>query len=190
MAVPPVIRIAEFSTSGVNSSGVRHLQLPASGFVKNLGTGAGEFIDFGSINITLGKQTSDTKAVLLHVDSFQGASEAVFNMRFYISDLSDWSNGTFFFNGVTSGQWIQDINLTDASGYLVPTALPSGQNWWRDAGGTFDPTSVAFQEIVGSGDSQVTQWFYLSVTADTDVPAKVYGGNTGGYTYRCTFDFR
>lgn len=191
MAVTPVIRISEFSISGQSPSGVRHLQLSASGWAKTLGTGAGQLLDFGSINTTNGKQSSATKAIVAMVDDMKDASEAVFNLRFFISDLSDWSNGTFSFNGFPSGQWIQNISLTDASGYLIPTILPSGQNLWRDAGGAFNRNSVAFQEITASGlDSQVTQWLYLSVTADTDVPAGVYGGNTGGFTYRLAYDFR
>lgn len=190
MATPPVIRFSEFSVSGVSPSGSRHLTNHAS-YTKQLGTAAGQYLDFGSINVTDGKQHTSTKAVVAMVDDTKDMTEAVFNMRFFVSDLSDWSAGTFQFNGVPSGDWIQDIALTDASGYLTPTSIPSGQNWWREGGGAFNRNATGFQEITASGsDDQVTQYMYLSVTADTDVPPGVYGGNTGGYTYRLTFDFR
>jgi hypothetical protein len=188
--IPPVIKFHEFATSGVNPSGQRHLQSHSS-FVKELGTGAGEYMDFGSKNINQGKQTSITTAVVAFAGDFNSANEAIFNLRFYITDFSSYGAGSYYFNGLPSGLWMQDINLTDASGYFVPTSLPSGQNWWRDAGGPFDPDKVAFQEITGSGtDDQVTMPFYLSVTADNDVPPKTYGGDAGGFTYRLTYDFR
>ena len=191
MPIPPLIRFSQFNTSFQNPSGVRHLKISSSGWIKTLSQVAGEFLDFGAVNISNGKRTTGTKAVVAMVDNMKDATEAVFNLRFWISNTIDFNFGTFFFNGFPSGQWIQDIQLTDASGKYVPTALPSGQNWWRDAGGEFDRDSLAFQEITASGlDSQVTQWFYLSNSIDIDVPVKVYGGDSGGWVFRLTFDYR
>ncbi|NIU88126.1 MAG: hypothetical protein GWN56_12910, partial [Nitrosopumilaceae archaeon] len=133
----------------------------------------------------------DTKAVVAFLSQLNDMNEAVFNLRFWVTDFTDFGAGSFNFNGFPSGQWIQNISLTDASGKFVPTNLPSGQNWWRDAGGPFNRNDVAFQEITGSGtDDQVTQFFYLSVAVDNDVPPKTYGGDAGGFTYRCSFDYR
>lgn len=195
MAVPPSFKFHEFAPSGINPSGFRTLTTHPS-FVKVLGTAAAQYLDFGSKNIGDGKQHSKTAAVVAFATAFNDANEAIFNLRFWVADFSDFDQGTFFFNGFPSGRWIQGLQLTDASGYFVPTALPSGQNWWRDAGGPFDRNDVAFQELTGSGidpsgmPSQVTMPFYLSVTVDTDVPPKVYGGDPGGFTYRLTFDYR
>lgn len=186
----PIIKFHQFAASGVNPSGQRHLTSHPS-FVKVLGIGAGQYMDFGTKNINSGKQTSLTTSVTAFVENFNSANEAVFNLRFHITNFSAWTAGSYNFNGFTSGVWFQNLVLNDASGYFVPTEVPSGQNWWRDAGGVFDRDDVAFQEITGSGsDSQVTMPFYLSITADTDVPPKAYGGDAGGFVYRLTYDFR
>lgn len=181
MAIPPDIRFHQFNTNNITPSGERHLT-SASGFVKELGVGADEFLDFGSKNISLGKQTSITAAIVAFASGFNDANEAIFNLRFYLTDVSGFTQGNVFFNGFASGQWIQNINLTDASGLFVPTVLPSGQNLFRQDGGT---------EITGvNSDDQVTQFYYLSITCDTDVPPNSYGGDAGGFTYRLTYDFR
>jgi hypothetical protein len=190
MPTPPVLKYNQFDVDDINPSGSRHLQT-ASGWIKELGVGAGEYLDFGSKNITAGKQTSDSKAIVGFVSAFNDANEAVFNLRFYVTSFSAFDGGSFFFNGFPSGEWIQGIQLNDASGKFIPAALPSGQNWWRQAGGAFNRNDVAFQELTGvNSDDQVTQFMYLSITADTDVPPKTYGGDAGGYTYRTTFDYR
>jgi len=195
MAVPPSIKFHEFAVSGINPSGFRTLTTHPS-FVKVLGTAASQYLNFGSKNISDGKQHSKTCAVVAFATAFNDANEAVFNLRLWVADFSDFDQGTFSFNGFPSGKWIQNLQLNDASGYFVPTALPSGQNWWRDGGGPFNRDDLAFQEFTGSGidpsgmSSQVTMPFYLSVTVDTDVPPKVYGGDAGGFTYRLTFDYR
>lgn len=180
MAVPPLVRFSEWAASGVNPSGSRHLKTHPS-YVKQLGTAAGQELDFGTVNNTLDKKHSITSVVTAHIDAFNGANEAIFNMRFWIPDFSDYTKGTFFFNGFPSGQWIQGIELTDASGQFTPTALPSGQNWFRQDDGL---------ELTGSGDAQVTQFMYLSISVDTDVPPNVYGGAGGGHVFRLTYDFR
>lgn len=180
---PPDIRISEFAISGVTPSGGRHLQQPgSSGFIQNLGTGAGEYLDFGSLNNTFAKKTSPTKVVLMNVDNFNDANEAIFNMRFWASNVTDFTEGTFFLNGFASGIWFQNLSLNDASGLFIGTSLPSGQNLFRQDGNT---------EITTSGvDEQASQFVYLSVTVDTNVPVNVYGGNAGGFTYRITTDFK
>lgn len=195
MAFPPNIVFSELLVSGVDPVGQRHLDLsPASGgnFKKNLSTNPDAFLDFGSLNLSNGKQETPTKAVIARVGDFNDATEAVFNMRFWLPDIADFSVGTFKFNGLPSGTWIQNVTLTEASGKFVPTTLPSGQNIWRNPSGVaFDPGSTTFQEITASGqDDQVTMYEYLSVTVNTNAAVKVYGGDGGGFTYRMTFDFR
>ncbi|MCK5610110.1 hypothetical protein KAR91_50015 [Candidatus Pacearchaeota archaeon] len=181
MAVPPTIRWSHWAASGVSPSGSRHLTSHPT-YIKQLGTAADQELDFGSVNNTNGKVHSLTCAVTAGVDAMNGANEAIFNMRFWIPDFSDYTTGTFFFNGVPSGTWIQNIALTDASGYFIPTALPSGQNLFRQDEGL---------ELTGaSADAQVTEFVYLSVSVDTDVPPNVYGGAAGGHVYRLTYDFK
>jgi hypothetical protein len=184
MAVPPSIKFSEFAVSGVNPVGQRH-QATHGSFVKQVSTSAGQFLDFGEVNTTFAKRTTPTKAVVVYSDDFNDATEAIFNMRFWVSDISDFLTGTFHFNGFASGVWISGLSidpLTDASGLFIPTALPSGQNLRRQDG---------WPEISGvSQDGEVSEYIYLSVGFDTDVPPGVYGGDSGGFTYRCTFDYK
>lgn len=195
MPIPPQIIISEYAVSGVSPSGVRHLDLGApSGysFVKYLGIDPGEYLDFGTVNISQGKQETETKVFIARVGQFNDMTEAVFNMRFWLPDIADFSIGTFKFNGFTSVEWRQDQVLNESSGFFVPTALPSSQNLWRNfAGLPFDATNVLFQEITASGvDDQVTTYQYLNVTVNQDAAIKSYGGDGGGFTYRISFDYR
>lgn len=195
MAFPPDIIFSQLSVSGNDPSGQRHLDLPpASGgnFVKNVSINPDKFLDFGSLNINDGKQETPTKAVIARVGAFNDATEAVFNMRFWLPDITDFSVGTFKFNALVSGVWLQDLVLTEASGQFVSTELPSGQNIWRNVPGIpFDRENVLFKEITASGaDDQVTMYEFLSLTVNTNAAIKVYGGDGGGFTYRLTFDFR
>lgn len=182
---PPSVRFHEFAVSGVDPVGQRHQQTHSS-FVKELGTAAGQFMDFGSVNTTFSKKTSaPTKAVLAYSDAFNDANEALFNLRFWLPDFSDFIAGTFNFNALASGVWASGLfvdPLNDASGQFVQTTLPSGANLRRQDG---------WLEISGvNSDSEVTQYIYLSVSADTDVPAGSYGGDSGGFVYRLSFDYR
>lgn len=197
MAVAPQILFSAYAVSGVDPSGVRHLDLPdASGFsfIKNPSTAPGAYLNFGQINVTQGKQTTPTYAVIARLGELNDMTEATFNMRFWLADVTDFGIGTFKFNGFASGTWIPDAQLTEASGKYVLSSLPSGQNLFRNADPNqiFNPADVFQQELTASGtvDDQVTQYQYLSVTVDNDAAIKEYGGDGGGFTYRLTFDFR
>lgn len=195
MPVPPQVIFSEHAVSGVDPSGVRHLDLgPASGyaFVKNLGTDPGEYLDFGSINISQGKQETSTKAVIARLGQYNDMTEAIFNLRFWLPDIADFTIGTFKFNGFPSGSWLQNLSLTESSGTFISTVLPSGQNIWRNVPGkTFDRNDTDFQEITASGaDDQVTMYQYLNITVSPDAAIKAYGGDGGGFTYRLSYDYK
>jgi len=186
MAVPPSIRFQEFAVSGVNPVGQRHLTTHSS-FIGALSTAAGSFLNFGQLNTTFNKETSPTKVAVAFADDFNDANEAIFNMRFWLPDITDFTQGTFHFNGFVSGVWLsglaqESLKLTDASGQFIPTALPSGFNLRRQDG---------HPEISGiSSDTEVSEFVYLSVGLDTDVTSTPFGGDGGGFAYRLTFDFR
>lgn len=184
MATPPSINFHEFAVSGVDPVGQRHLTTHSS-FTKALGTAAGSFLNFGSLNTTFTKKITPTKVMVAFFSNFNDATEAVFNMRFWLNDISDFTNGTFNFNGFQSGVWESGLatqGLSDASGLFTQTALPSGSNLNRQDGAL---------EITGiNSDAEVTEFMYTSVDLDTDVPPSSYGGNSGGFVYRLTFDFR
>lgn len=184
MATPPSIKFHEFSPSGVDPVGQRHLTTHSS-FVKEVGTGAGQFLDYGSVNTTFTKKITGTKAIVAYADAFNDATEAIFNMRFWLTDISDFIQGTYNFNGFPSGVWISGLasdGLSDASGLFTQTILPSGANLRRQDG---------WPEISGiNSDSEVSEYVYSSIDFDTNVPPKSYGGDSGGFVYRLTFDYR
>lgn len=177
----PVIRFSQFAVSGVSPVNARHLKNHAS-YVKQLGTTAAAYLDFGDLNLTDGKQNSPTKAVVAMVDHMNDAKSQVYNLRFWAADITDFTAGTYYLNSWASGVWLRNCALTDASGYFTPTILPSGQNWKRQDGGL---------AITASGaDAQVTQYMYMNLTVNTDVPVGTYGGDAGGFKYRLTFDYK
>ena len=181
----PTFRLSQWDVSYPNPSGISNTTLTASGYIRQLGQSAAGALNFGSVNNANGSVTSTTYAVVGNVDNFGGvggATEAIYNMRFWIQDYSAFSTGTVYFNTYISGVWRENFSLTSASGLYAETTLPSGQNVKRQ---DYE------LEITGSGTAkQATQWIFLSVTVDTDVPAGVYGGANTGFNYRMTYDYR
>lgn len=177
----PTIRFSEFDPTKADPSGSRHLTNHAA-YVKQLGTTAGQYLSFADINVSSGKQTTLTKAVVGMADSMGDATSGIYNMKFWVGSSSDWGGGTYSWNGLSSGTWIQNITLNDTSGYTLSNSLPNSQNWWRQD---------HHDAITASGsDDQVTEYMYLSITIDTNVTPSVYGGSSGGFKYRMTYDYR
>ena len=182
MATPPTVRVSEFDLSYPDPSGVRHLKLVASGWVKDLGKNTSSLLDFGSVNNSTAKVHGNTKAIIYNIDDMGDANEAVYNLKFWCSNTDDFTTGSYYLNGFCSGVWFKNLTLTDASGLFIETSLPSGQNLYRQDKGA---------EITASGaDNQSSQWIYLSISVDYDIPPKTYGGANGGLVYRLTYDYR
>lgn len=109
-----------------------------------------------------------------------GDASGVYNLRFFLSNANAFNVGNFRFLhkiathyqgvGFQLGLTELDIPLTEPSQNVLST---SGQ-----------PT------LSGIFDGHVSQYIYLSVFVDTDVPFGTYGGcAAGSFRYRMIYDF-
>jgi len=186
----PTITFREFAVaSGADPSGVRHLKSGDvdvhEAFVKSLGTSVGEQLDFGINNISNSGVNSTTKAILFHMDNSGELTTQLFNMKFWLPSVTSFE-GTRRFNFFKSnyvGQsgWKPSYVLQNNSVEQVPTVLPTSGNVLRQ-----DGSGV----ITGSGDSEVSEWLYLSVYTDTDEPVGLKGGpGLNTFRYRLTAEY-
>ncbi len=186
----PTITFRQFDVS-VNSdpSGVRQYVTgdPAvhEAFSKSLGTAVDEQLDFGINNISNSGINSATKVVLAHMDASGDLTTQLFNMKFWLPSITTFA-GTTRFNlfkssYLLSSGWKPDYELKNNSLETVATSLPSSGNVLREDGGA---------TITGSGDSEVTEWIYLSVFTDTDEPVGLKGGpGLNTFRFRLTADY-
>jgi len=168
---PSGIRISDDTTT-----------LTASGFQGVRSTTAGETLIYDPVNIAVSGQLTDTKLLTTYVSSWGDAS-GVFNMKFYLTSIAHFGAGTYRF--------LYDIRTHFASGLALDqtaldlsTTLPSTQNLLTTLG------SGALANTGFYDESQVSQYVYLSLWINNDVPVGTYGGaGTGGLRYRVRFDF-
>lgn len=174
----PIIDIIQIDNA-INPSGTRNLGASCSGFVKFLTTSSSGHLDYGFLNTTNSGVYAGTKLIFFRPVSLGDASE-IFNFRFYLSSISSWSTGTYYFlwDKLVHFQSGKQLSTSNAS---VPTSLPTSGNVLSTASGTY------IQSIAESGCSQ---YIYLDMYAATNVPVGQYGGpGNGGFRYRLTYDF-
>jgi len=171
----PSVQILQFMTT-VNPSGFRHI--PASG--KLLGTGPTEFLDFGSLAISNIARICDTKMCIFRV-SDMGSASGVYDLKFYLKSATAWGPGTYRFLHDIQQHW-QGANFALlAADDDISTAIPASQNLFATNGS---------HAISGIGDADVSEYIYLAVLVDTDVPFGTMRGQSGsGFTYRVLFTF-
>lgn len=184
MVVVPTVEWLEHSLT-TDPSGSRHLKSGAAGFLKQLGTGAGAHLDFGGVDISSSNQISDTKLCFARVSNFNGAS-GVFNMRFFLNNASAFSNGTYRFLERKELHFQGSIAL-DASDDDTPTSIPAGANLKGTIASEFGNGQTSLSGLV---DQDVTEYVYLAISVNTDVPVGTYGGpGQGTFRYRLLYDF-
>ena len=180
----PTITFREFSVAGTDPSGFRQYKasddVVHASFTKSLGVGAAELLNFGITNITNSGVFSSTKVVLAHMDASGDLTTQLFNMKFWIPSATAF-NATARFNQQKASGWRQNEVVTNASKEQTSTTLPSSGNIlrqdWNDA-------------ITGSGDTEVTEWVYLSIFTDTNEPVGLKGGpGLNTFRYRLTADY-
>lgn len=172
--------------SSIDPSGSRHLKSPGAGFLKLLGTGAGEHLDFGDVNITGSGAISDTQLTYARVESFGDAS-GVFNMRFFLTNTSTFGVGTFRFLEQKDLHFVPNLMLNSAA-MNTPTVVPNQAN----LSGTITTPEFPLGKpwMSGTADIDVSQYIYLAFEAGVDVPVGTYGGpGAGTFRYRLLFDF-
>lgn len=163
----------------INPSGTRHLGAGASGFVKFLDTSSSGHLDFGFLDITNSGVLAGTRLIYFRPNSMGSASK-IFNFRLHISSTSAWGAGTYQF------LWKKQIHFT--SGLALSTtddsmilSLPTSGNVLSTHSGTFIQTTA---------ESGCSQYIYLDIFADTNVPVGIYGGpGQGGFRFKLTYDF-
>ena len=170
----PTVQFIQFDKD-VDPSGVR--DTPG---IKLLDTTITGCLDFGNANTTTSGVISETKMMIFRVDDLGDAS-GVYNLKFFLENASSFSTGNFRFlhkidthyQGVGFQLGLTDIDL--------PVTEPTAQNVLSTSG---QPT------LSGIFDGHVTQYIYLAVFVDTDVPFGTYGGcAAGSFRYRMLYDF-
>jgi hypothetical protein len=126
----PTIVFSQFSSSGVNPGGSRHLTNHAS-YIKRLNASVSGVLDFGKLNLSGGINHSPTKTLIARASSMGTATE-VFDMKFW-SPARPTPVGNIYFNFKTLNNYVSGIALTNASG-AIPTSLPSSPNLLRQNG--------------------------------------------------------
>ena len=179
-------------SSSTNPSGHRHELNTAYGYVKQLGTGAGQALDFGSINTTLSGAISDTKVVYARVANM-GTASGIFNLRFFLNSTSAFSLGQYRFLEKKDLHFIPNLKLVDTA-KDTPRVIPAYQN----LSGTIPSVGRAdygqwqagVPWISGTRDDDATMYIYLAFLAFQDVPNGTYGGaGAGSFRYRLLYDF-
>ena len=183
--VAPTTHFIQFSTTGPNPSGFRHIG--ASG-LKVLDTSPSGELDFGIVNNGSGVVvTSATRCVVWVVDAMGDAQEQIFDMRLWLSSVTDFvGRGTDYntwFNQKATKTWNSGIKIDkDAPGTYTPVALPSSQNLLS--------TSGVSNILSGGHDYDCSEYIYLSSSVDSKTPVGVYGGpGVGGFRYRITYKY-
>jgi hypothetical protein len=175
----PVFEIIEQDLT-IDPSGFRDVK--TMGFKKNLGTGAGGELNFGTVNTTVSGAISDTKLIYIRVSDL-GSASGIFNMKFYLSNTSSFTTGRFRFLESKEIHFVPSNTLSEGN-QDTPTTVPTSPNIL----GTVNDLALQNGNPIISGilDNDTTQYVYLAILAEDDVPTKTYGG-AGQGTLRYTF---
>lgn len=184
MVTFPVLQWIE-QDPGVDPSGSRHLL--NTGFIKQLNTGAGGQLNFGDLPLTAGQQITETKLCYARAANM-GTASGIFNMKFYLSSVSDWGGGTYRFLEHKTQDFVPSLSLT-ASDDDTPTTIPAQANLLgtvhEDSG---FPRGQPW--ISGVLDQDVSEYVYLAILANNDVNPGIYGGaGAGSFRYALIYDF-
>jgi len=167
----------------INPSGSRHLL--SLGFIRQLGTGAGQELNFGQLNTTGSGGITNTFLCYARVSNFGDAS-GVFHMRFFLVNTSAWGPGAYRFLESKQLHFVPNLSLNSAANN-TPTVVPANSN----ISGTLAPGWTFGQPwLSGIADQDVTQYVHLAIEAGVSVPVGTYGGaGAGTFRYRLLYDF-
>lgn len=173
--VVPTVQFIKFDKT-VDPSGFRNIV--ASGQIVD--TSITGCLDFGNINTSVSGGISDTAMLVFRVDDL-GSASGIYNMKFYLDNSSSFSVGNYrFLQKINTHYQGPSFSLSLADND-VATLIPGVQNVIATNG---QPV------LSGITDSDVSQYIYLAVYADNDVPFGTYGGcAAGSFRYRMVFDF-
>ena len=149
-----------------------------------ISTGAGNELDFGSVNISGGQADSDCKAMAWQASAY-GANSQVENFRFWISTEGFDIAGTVIKYGdwklddVT--EWVQNEvpPITGEVGNL-PSSEPA-QNIHQGGDGT--------TASITSADNDTTEAIVMYVAVDATETTGVYKGTDAGFEFQFSFKY-
>jgi hypothetical protein len=174
--VIPTTQFLQFDVT-VNPSGNRNLLGSA---VKELSTSLNSFLDFSNLNISISGIVSPTKLVVFRA-SDMGTASGIYNIRFYLKSASAFGPGTYRFLHRISTHYLGSNFILNTADNDLPSIQPATQNLF---------STQQVNAISGITDADVSQYIYLAVFVDTDVPFGTYRGQNGaGATMRCVYDF-
>jgi len=180
----PITHFIQYSVKAPSPSGFRNIS--ASGY-KILDVSPSGELNYGDLNNGSGVVvTTPTKCAVWVIDSMEDATEQIFDMKFWLSSITDFvGRGTDYnvwFNQQMNTAWQSGLQIDKDDGVFTPTSLPSAQNLLSSSG-------LTTIESAGN-DADCSQYIYLSVSVDPDTPVGVYGGaGVGGFRYRVTYKY-
>jgi hypothetical protein len=176
MANFPVTQFLQFDKD-TDPSGVRHLESSA---IKSLDTSITGCLDFGNANTTTSGAITNTTMQIFRVSDLGDAS-GVYNMRFFLQSATAFGAGNYRFLHKINTHY-QGVGFTLGLADLdIPLSKPTSANVLST---TNEPP------LSGITDAHVSQYIYLAVFVDTDVPFGTYGGcANGSFRYRMIYDF-
>src|SRR5574337_429654 len=177
MAIP-ITQWKQFSTN-IDPSGNRE-KTSGFGFIKILDTSApsGQ-LRFSTINNTFGTIVSNTEMVIWRVTNLNGNTQ-VFNTKVFLSSISDWGAGTYRFLYRVNKDWLGSGFLLTASDGDVPTNANNAFDLSPSSGLVYNETT----------ERNVSQYLYLAVLAENNVPQIKYGGAAdAGFRYKIVMDY-
>lgn len=170
----------------IDPSGFRHLKQSVNGYLKNIDTSAGGVLDFGSMDTSGSGAISTTKLAYARISSMGDAS-GVYNMRFFLTNISDFTAGAYRFLERKTLHFVPSLGL-DSSANNTPTIVPTAANF----SGTIQMPHWQSGQPWMSGllDADVSQYVYMAIEADANVPIGTKGGaGAGTFRYRLLYDF-
>lgn len=178
MATFPTVQFIQFNVD-IDPSGVRDIS--ASG-IRTLDTTITGCMDFGNANTTTSGAISDTTMFVFRV-SDMGDASGVYNLRFFLENTSAFNTGNFrFLYKITTDYQGAGFSLGLAD-LDIPITEPTAQN-------VISTTPTSQPVLSGITDEDVSQYIYLAVFVDSDVPFGTYGGcAAGSFRYRMIYDF-
>lgn len=176
MIIAPTVQFLEFDKT-VDPSGLRNDPDSSLGVLNTSTTG---YLDFGNSNVSTSGVVSNTRLVLFRVSNMATAS-GVYNMRLYLKSASAFTAGQYrFLHNITTHYQGANYALTTLDND-IPTSVPNTANLLSTQG---------IGALSGTQDADVSQYVYLAVFTDTDVPYGTKGGGgAGSFRYSVVYDF-
>lgn len=173
MATFPTFQFREYTIS-TDPSGSRNTT--GGGFQGVRSTLTGETLVFSPLNVSPTGGITETHLLLGRVSNF-GTASGVYNLKFFLTSASSFTQGTYRFLEYKNRHWIVNRRMSEADNN-TPTSLPATTNWKNTYGGGV---------LSGTKEDDVTEYLYLGLYIKEDVPTGTYG--PANFTYRCAFDF-